>query len=435
MSRKTLSYVYLIAVHVVLGGAVLYLLRGHPYAVLASELILGLSLALGVRLIRLTFEPLEVLRAGVDLLQSKDLSSRFRESGNPEMDGLVRVYNRMAGELRDERIRHEEQEHFLRQILETGATAVITLDLDREIVQINGSAAALLDTSPAVATGRRLAELEAPFAHCLDRLPLGTTTVLPLHGRRRVRAHRGTFFDRGFRREYFVLEELTEELRQSEKAAYEKLIRMISHEVNNTAGGVTSLLDSCLNYADQIGPNDRADFRDAIRVATTRTARLNDFVRSFADVIRLPPPTKEPFRLAEIVESLRILLRDECAERRIEWITEGRPPSEAMPLDASQMEQALLNVFRNALDAIGADGAIRVRWETRGSRLALEIEDTGGGIPADVVPSLFSPFFTSKPTGQGIGLTLVQEILIGHGLDFSLRDSGRGGAVFAILLP
>lgn len=433
MSRKTLWYVYLVCVHAVLGGGVLCLLREHGYLVLAAEFVLGITFWLGLRLIRSTFEPLEVLQAGVDLLESKDFASRFHRSGNPEMDGLVRVYNRMADELREERIRNEEQEHFLRRILETGATAVITLDLERGIAQINGVAAALLDTTEAEAVGRPLDRISSRFAGALEKVPIGTTTVLPLHGRRRVRCHHGTFFDRGFPREYFVLEELTEELRRSEKAAYEKLIRMISHEVNNTAGGVTSLLDSCLNYAGQIRESDRDDFRDAIRVASTRTTRLNDFVRSFADVIRLPAPAKEPVRVVDIVESLRILLRDESAERRIVWMSEGGADVGRIPLDASQMERAFLNIFRNAMDAIGEDGEIRIRWEANGSRVRLTIEDTGGGIPAEVVPQLFSPFFTSKPAGQGIGLTLVQEILIAHGVDFSLRDSGRGGAIFTLL--
>jgi nitrogen fixation/metabolism regulation signal transduction histidine kinase len=433
LRAKTLWYVYLVCLHVVFGGGVLFLLRAHGYAVLAAEVVIVVSFWLGVRLIRATFRPLEILQAGVDLLESKDFASRFHRSGNPEMDGLVRVYNRMAEELREERVRNEEQEHFLRQILETGATAVITLDLARGIAQINRAAAALLDTPVEGAAGKRLEELGSRFAEALDRMPVGETAVLPLHGRRRVRAHHGTFFDRGFAREYFVLEELTEELRRSEKAAYEKLIRMISHEVNNTAGGVTSLLDSCLNYADQIGTDDRDDFRSAIGVAATRTARLNDFVRSFADVIRLPAPAKEPVRIVEVVNSLRILLRDECAECGITWRLEGEASAGTVSVDPSQIERALLNVFRNAMDAIGKDGEIRVTGEAHGARVRLSIEDTGGGIPADVVPHLFSPFFTSKPAGQGIGLTLVQEILIGHGLDFSLRDSGRGGAVFRVL--
>ncbi|MBZ0270017.1 hypothetical protein K8I85_17840, partial [bacterium] len=323
MRGKALSYVYLAAVHIVLGGAILYLLRAHGYAVLAAEVVLGISFWFGLRLVRTTFEPLEVLRAGVDLLESKDFASRFHPSGNPEMDGLVSVYNRMAGELREERIRNEEQEHFLRQILETGATAVLTLDADRTVAQSNATAAALLDATPEDMEGKRLEDLPSPFAAGLESVPIGTTVVLPLHGRRRVRCHHGTFFDRGFAREFFVLEELTEELRRSEKAAYEKLIRMISHEVNNTAGGVTSLLDSCLNYADQIGDEDRDDFREAIRVSATRTTRLNEFVRSFADVVRLPAPAREPVHVAGIVDSLRTLLRDESTERRVTWTMEG----------------------------------------------------------------------------------------------------------------
>ena len=105
-----------------------------------------------------------------------------------------------------------------------------------------------------------------------------------------MRVQRGTFLDRGFARSFLLLEELTEELRQSEKAAYEKLIRMMSHEVNNSVGASSSLLQSSLSYSAQLSGDDRADFERALQIAIDRMGQLNVFMRSFADVVRLPPP-------------------------------------------------------------------------------------------------------------------------------------------------
>ncbi len=432
MSRKALTYVYLVVVHLLFAGTAVFLLRERPVWILVVELVLVVSLLIGFRLLRAAYEPFEILRAGVDLLEAKDFTSRFHESGNPQTDPLVRIYNRMAGELREERIRNEEQEHFLRRILETGATGVVTLDLERRIAQINPGAAALLGVEAADVEGRRVEDLPTAFARSLGSVPVGETQVPPLQGRRRVRCHRGTFFDRGFAREYLLFEELTEELRRSEKAAYEKLIRVMSHEVNNTAGGVTSLLGSCLGYAEQIARDDRDDYRHALEVASARTKRLNEFVKSFADVIRLPPPDRQRVRVPDILESLEVLLSSECRERNIRWMMQGSEDVPILELDAAQIEQALLNILRNAMDAVGRNGEIRIRWERRDARLVLAIEDTGGGIPPQIRPHLFTPFFTSRDRGRGIGLTLVQEILLGHGLDFSLQDNEKGGAVFTI---
>ena len=117
----------------------------------------------------------------------------------------------------------------------------------------------------------------------------GATSVT-IGGRRKVRCRRLSFMDRGFPRTCLMLEELTKELHASEKAAYEKLIRTMSHEVNNTSGAVISLLESCLVYGQQIGERDRADFESGIGVAAARTRHMNEFMKSFADVVRLAGP-------------------------------------------------------------------------------------------------------------------------------------------------
>jgi signal transduction histidine kinase len=239
--------------------------------------------------------------------------------------------------------------------------------------------------------------------------------------------------DRGFARSFLLMEELTEELRQYEKAAYEKLIRMLSHEVNNSVGAANSLLHSCLNYGPQLRPEDQADFEGALRVVVGRTEQLSAFMRRFADVVRLPPPRLQPCDPRQLLESIAVLLGPACAERRVAWrweVEEALPP---VAMDRAQMEQALVNVCKNALEAIGRDGTLTVRLGRRGGRGYVCVEDSGPGLPESVRAHLFTPFFSTKENGQGIGLTLVQEILVQHRFEYSLEGPPGGPTRFTVL--
>jgi signal transduction histidine kinase len=215
--------------------------------------------------------------------------------------------------------------------------------------------------------------------------------------------------------------------------AYEKLIRMMSHEVNNTAGAVTSLLDSCLAYQQQIDPADRSDFTEALSVAIARTGRMNRFMQEFAEVVRLPAPRRLPCDVARLVEEIGRLFEEESRVRHVRWsweIEHGLPP---VRLDAGQIEQALINICKNGLEAIGEDGTLAVRLALDRGIPRLTITDDGGGISAEAREQLFTPFFTSKENGQGLGLTMVQEILLAHGFDFSLESNEDGFTSFTIL--
>jgi signal transduction histidine kinase len=245
---------------------------------------------------------------------------------------------------------------------------------------------------------------------------------------RRLRIHHGEFFDRGFSRSFFLVEELTEELRASEKGAYEKLIRLMSHEVNNSVGAVRSLLESSLNYAGQLRPEDGADFQNALTVAIARMQNLNAFVNGFADVVRLPAPRFEPCRIDELVGDILTLLRPELESRRIVTTLSVAEDVEPVSCDKNQMEQVLLNVMRNSIETIGTSGSIGIEV----TRNDLRIADSGAGIAPEVAPLLFSPFFSTKRDGRGLGLTLTQEILKQHRFDFALQNRPEGGAEFRL---
>jgi two-component system nitrogen regulation sensor histidine kinase NtrY len=246
---------------------------------------------------------------------------------------------------------------------------------------------------------------------------------------------RGGFVDRGFPRAFFVLEEVTGELRQAERAAYEKLIRVMSHEVNNTVASSTSLLQSSLTYARDLSPEDRTDFETALGVVIARTGQLNTFMKGFADVFRLPAPARQPCELIGILERVVALISARPEAERIAWRWELDATAVRVSADPAQLEQALLNVVKNAVEAIGSDGAggtVTIGVTSKTDPPTLVVEDSGAGLTAEAQANLFTPFFSTKPGGQGIGLTLVGEILAGHGFDYALERTHRGTTAFRI---
>jgi nitrogen fixation/metabolism regulation signal transduction histidine kinase len=425
--------VYLVVIHLVFAAVAGALFAENRVWLLAVEGFFLLSFLAGLRLLRALFRPIATLREAVDLIKAHDFSTRLREAGQAELDPLIRVYNRMADSLREERIRGEEQENFLQRIIAASPSGVLTLDLEGRVTMANPSAALLLKRELSEIQGHRLEELGSPLADELASLGDRETRLVSVQGRRRIRCRGLTFMDRGFTRRFFVMDEMTEELHRSEKAAYEKLIRTMSHEVNNTAGAVSSLLDSCLAYGEQLAPGDRDDFAGALGVAIARTGRMDRFMQEYASVVRLPAPRRQECDVKELVEEVALLLKEDSDRRRIQWRWECDGELPPVSMDLVQMEQALINICKNGLEAIGENGAITVRLGLDRGRPYLVIRDSGHGFTPEVRDRLFTPFFTSKESGQGIGLTMVQEILLGHGFDFSLEGGGERPTEFTIL--
>jgi nitrogen fixation/metabolism regulation signal transduction histidine kinase len=435
LSLRAKIVIYLAVVHGALGTAAFFALREQPGLLFAAEALFAVSILAGIALARSLFVPLDLIRTGAELMGERDFGSTFREVGQPEMDALVRIYNQMIEKLREERLKLQEQHHFLDRILAVSPAGIVSLDFDGRVSALNPAAERLLRVSQEEACGRTL-ESTGPLGTALSALPAGASEIVPLQGGRRLKATRAELFDRGFPRSFFLLEELTEELRASERAAYGKLIRMMSHEINNSVGAVGSLLDSFRGYGEQLAEEDRKDFLAATEVAITRLEHLRGFMNGFAEVVRLPPPERRPTDLRQLIDEILILLRPELERRRIRWEWEGSEnPIDPVDLDRNQMEQVLVNVLQNAMEAIGEDGRILLRLgraADRGGRLFLTVGDTGPGLPEEVLPRLFEPFFSTKRNGRGLGLTLIQEILTQHGFDFSLENRPEGGAELRI---
>ncbi|HTG32545.1 MAG TPA: ATP-binding protein [Thermoanaerobaculia bacterium] len=427
MSLRAKIIVYLVLIHAVLAAISFFVLHENRVWLLAVEGLFVLSIVFGVLLVRTFFVPLDLIRTGAELIGERDFTSQFREVGQPEMDSLIRIYNQMIERLREERLRQQEQHYFLEKVLAASPAGILTLDFDRRVSSLNPAAEKLLEVAAADIEGKEVG-LAGPLGAALAAIPEGSPEVLAFQGGRRLKVTRTEFFDRGFPRSFLLLEELTEELRASEKAAYGKLIRMMSHEINNSVGAVGSLLDSFRGYAGDLGAEDREDYLQAITVAITRLENLRAFMNGFAEVVRLPPPDRRATDVKQLVDEILILLRPELDRRRIAAVWDGAETIHPVELDRNQIEQVVVNVLKNAMESIGEDGRIALRLD-RGS---LAIRDSGPGIPEEVRSLLFTPFFSTKRNGRGLGLTLVQEILSAHGFDFSLDAGEGGGAEFRV---
>ncbi len=432
MSLRFKFTLYLIFVHLLFAGVAVYLLVKERFWLLAVEAVFVISLFVGLKLISNLFGTIELIKTGAQFIQDSDFTSRFREVGQPEMDQLVHVYNRMVDHLREERTRMQEQNYFLEKIVTASPSGIITFDFDNRIAMVNPTAERTLAVEHSDLNGKKLDELNTPFATALKDLKPGESQIAPLTGRRRVKCRRSQFLDRGFTRDFILMEELTEELRQTEKTAYEKVIRMMSHEVNNSVGSANSLLHSCLHYSDQLRNEDRPDFDNALNVVIARTDQLNSFMRNFADVFRLPPPNLQPCDLQKLLEDMTLLFKSDCRAKRIEIEWDVQAELEPVRLDRNQMEQVFVNILKNAIEAIGEDGAITVRLGRQAGASFATIEDTGCGISPAARANLFTPFFSTRENGQGIGLTLVQEILDAHNFEFSLESQAGEPTRFTI---
>lgn len=465
-SWPTRLVVYLLAAHVLFAGLVVFAFWERPEWLFVAEPLLVVSLFVGLALLRRAAASQELMRTAVELLRERDFGSHLLPVGQDEADALVDLFNRMSDTLREERLRLEEQSFLLEKVLAASPLGVMTLDHDGRLALVNAAAAQLLglhrrigaakrpqdgaQSAPyedaasapgrvrsahhpeAIAEGTPLADLPSPLAAELLDLGPGESRLVPVEGRRRLKCYRGQFFDRGFPRSFFLVEEVTEELRTSEKAAYEQLVRMISHEVGNSVAAVASLLESCLAWADELPTEHRDDYRQALQVAGARMRSLNAFVNGFAEVVRLPAPDRRPVDLGALVEDVRVLLAPELERRRIACRWTRREPLGLIALDRHQMEQVVVNVFRNAIEAIGEDGEIELSLAREEGRATLRVADSGKGIAREAEARLFVPFFSTKRDGRGLGLVLIREVVGQHGFGCGLANRPQGGAEFVL---
>ena len=396
------------------------------------EGIITLSLIYLVYFYHKVVKPLDTIANGMDLLREQDFSSRLKSVGQLEADRIVDIFNRMMQQLKEERLRLREQNHFLDLLISVSPMGVVILTFDGKVSMANKAALKFLevDTEEDM-LNKGMEDLKTPLAEEMSRLPKDTTETIRLSDSHIYRCSRLSFVDRGFAHPFFLIESLTSEVMKAEKKAYEKVIRMIAHEVNNSVAGITSTLDTVDDALQTMDDTD--DLREVMKVCVERGYSLSRFITRFADVVKIPEPQLEEVRLNDRISACERFLENICQDHQVDLRMDLCEENPWVKIDTSLFEQVLINIVKNSVESIEEKGVITLR--TSASPVMIEVADTGRGISKEVETKLFTPFFSTKPNGQGIGLIFIREVLMKHGCSFSLRTYEDGITRFRIMFP
>lgn len=426
MNLKTKYFLFIGIVHGLLLVLSFSLLKENKILFIPAEIGILLSLYFSYRIYRAFLKPLRLMQQGIDAIKDEDFNISFSPSSSKEMDQLIEVYNRMIHKIRKERISQKEQHYFLEKLIDVSPNGIIILDFNDKITSINRSAKKAL--------GLQEEELKLPvhkiksdFLQQIHALEEDSSAIISVDGWKKYKCHSANFIHRGFERKFLLIEELSNEILQTEKKAYGKVIRMMAHEVNNSLGAVNSILQSTRNYFPAEKDSDN-QWVNALQVAEARNDRLRTFMKNFADVIRLPEANREEMDLNEILQNMAAFFKLQAYEKKVEFHFDFK--SDHCPIigDRAQLEQVLINIIKNAFEAMAQGGIIKFHTEEK----SLLISNNGEAIDLEIEKHLFQPFYSSKPDGQGIGLTLIKEVLQAHEAEFSLKSYADGWTKFKI---
>ncbi len=362
---------------------------------------------------RAVAKPLGAMRNGMDLLRSQDFSSRLRKTGQQDADRVIELFNRLMGTMKAERLKLEEQNLFLAKLMAVSPMGVAICDLDDNIVETNP-----------VFRKMQTAELDRE----IKSLAPEEVKIVRQGSAEIYRCSRLWFMDSGFRRTFYIIERLTDDIVESERDVFRKVVRTIGHEVNNTLAPVVSVMESIaeMQPADSIAAT-------AIDSAIDSCHGLQRFVSDYASVVKLPKPNIQPVDATEELRRMRPTLQA-LIGNNIVIDVDNDSATAPLNIDMVLIERAITNIVKNAAESIGSrpGGHISISLHDN----TLSITDNGAGISEQTARRLFTPFFSTKHPDRGLGLMLVADILRAHGAQFSLYTSPESGlTTFTIIFP
>lgn len=373
--------------------------------------------------------PLQTLSNLLGALREGDYSIRARGADREDALGLAFLEANILGEtLRSQRLGAMEAETLLRTVMAEIDVAVYAFDEHHRLRLVNRAGARVLDQSRERLLGRTAEQLGL-LEPLRGESPRAMDMTLPgARGRWEVR--RTVFRQDGRPHMLLVLADLSKTLREEELKAWQRLVRVLSHEINNSLAPVKSLAGSLQAILDrQPRPKDADDdLKRGLSVIAGRADGLVRFMSSYARLARLPTPQRVPVEVATWVRRVAAL------ETRLP-VRVAPGPELAIRADGDQLDQLLINLVRNAVDAsLETQGGVTLGWSRHNGMLEVRVEDEGPGIESGA--NLFVPFFTTKPEGSGIGLVLSRQIAEAHGGTVTVENRpGASGCVALVRLP
>jgi two-component system nitrogen regulation sensor histidine kinase NtrY len=384
-----------------------------------SVLMLGVWFGFVFALRDHVIHPLQTISNLLAALREDDFSIRARVDASDALGEVMLEVNALSETLRTQRLGAQEATALLRAVMAEIDVAIFAFDSEQRLVLVNRFAERLLGRASELLLGQRAEDLRL---QPMLRDEPGIQDISFPGGTGRWEVRRTKFWQGGLPHELLVLTDVSQPLREQERQAWQRLIRVIGHELNNSLAPIKSIAGSLEGLIGRTPlPEDwHEDMQRGLAIIAARSDALSRFTAAYARLARLPQPDMQPVRFTPLVQRIAQL------ETRLP-VTVRRGPDLTISADPDQLEQLLINVIRNAADAsLETGGAVAVTWTRVRRRLELYVDDEGPGLPN--TGNLFVPFFTTKPGGSGIGLVLSRQIAEGHGGTLTLenRASGRG---------
>jgi two-component system, NtrC family, nitrogen regulation sensor histidine kinase NtrY len=428
-ARVSLLAVALVAGCIALTAAAMLVLPGQP--LLAAAIALAITAPLAMLAARAMLRPmLAMLRAlggTVHSYRDGDYSFGLHWARNDEIGELVDAHNDLGTVLRDQRLDLVQRELLLDTMVHNTPVAMMLLDISGKIVFANLAARQLLNAGRRL-EGMSLAELLSrtfdSLREALERSGDGLFTAAGPDGEDEIyHLARREFTLNARRHELLLLRHLTSELRRQEVQTWKKVIRVISHELNNSLAPIASLATSGMELLRR-GNTQRLP--EILGTVEERARHLERFIEGYARFAKLPAPERQPVDWSGFVEALRMQIPFEVA---------GILPADPVSFDASQMQQALLNLLKNAHESGSRAEDVTVSVRRAGDALAIEVADRGSGMTEAVMSNALVPFYSTKRSGTGLGLALAREIAEAHGGRIALNNREGGGLSVVLYLP
>ena len=373
--------------------------------------------------------PMQTLSNLLGALREGDFSVRGRSPKPDDALGeVMREINTLGSTLREQRLGALEATMLLRTVMREIDVAIFAFDEHQRLRLVNRAGERLLDSTPERLLGQTAGALH--LEACLDGPDQTTMQANFPGGAGRWGVRRTGIRERGLPLELVVISDLTQALREQELQAWQRLVRVLGHELNNSLAPIKSIAGSLETILSREPlPEDwRDDMRRGLHIITSRSESLTRFIGAYARLAKLPRPQLQPLDVGDL------LGRAASLETRLPVKLDAGPPL-TIHGDPDQLEQVLINLLRNATDAsLTTQGAVAMGWRRDGAMLEIWVTDEGPGLSSTA--NLFVPFFTTKPGGSGIGLVLSRQIAEGHGGALTLENrTGSAGCVAKLRLP
>ena len=396
-------------------------------AILAALIAWALGFAFSVR--ERVVRSLQTIANLIGGLRESDYSVRGRDVGGDDaMGDVVWEINQLTEILQEQRFGAIESAALLKAVMTKIDIAIFAFDDEERLRLANRAGERLLGAPLERILGKTAGELDVA-----DWLagPPAKTHPGPIAGRAgRWAIRRSVFRERGRPQQLVIVADLQQALREEERQAWQRIIRVLGHELNNSLAPIQSISESlqALAVRGERAPDWESDLRRGLQVIGARAAALSRFMEGYRQLARLPPPQRRPIVLPELAERVARL------ETRIPVAVEPGPRL-VVEADADQLEQLLINLLRNGADAaVETAGGVTLAWRRDGDEVEIDVADGGPGLANTA--NLFVPFFTTKPGGSGIGLSLSRQIAEAHGGTLSLENRADGkGCIARLRLP